>query len=71
MSSVTINQNVAECLRSVNHVGGTTIRNICSGTEAYVPWGALDWIGWGLVGVLMFGAAAMFAAMSYAFFRDC
>lgn len=44
-STVTVNQNVAECLKSTFDFGSITVHNICAGTTSVVPWGALDYIG--------------------------
>lgn len=43
MTDITLNQNVAQCLRSQSDFGGTTIHNLCSGATTYVPWGSADW----------------------------
>jgi hypothetical protein len=60
MAEITVNQNATECVRTVSNIGGSIVKNICSGTETPVPWGTLDWAlfyglgGIGLVVVLMF-----------------
>jgi hypothetical protein len=61
----TLNLNSAECIRQITSIGSTAYRNICTGAEAVVPWGAGEWalaIGGGaFVGamVLMFSAMAL------------
>lgn len=42
---LTINQNVAKCLRDVSNLGSTTVYNACTGTHTVVQWGFFDWIG--------------------------
>lgn len=53
MNDLTINQNIAECLRSVNDIGGAKHVNICNGSESWVPWGAIDWALYGMVGAAL------------------
>ncbi len=38
-----LNLNAAECIKAISNIGETTYRNICTGTEAVVPWGSADW----------------------------
>lgn len=38
-------QALGDCLKSVNSIGSTIYRNICTGQQAVVPWGSGDWIG--------------------------
>lgn len=60
MAEITVNQNATECVRTVSNIGGSIVKNICSGTETAVPWGTLDWVlfygvgGIGLVVLLVF-----------------
>ena len=70
MASVTLNQNIAECLRSTSHIGGTTVRNICSGVDTYVPWGSMDWVVVGGASVLIATFAAMLASLAIMMWRD-
>ena len=42
-STINLNQNSVECLKHVEDVGGTLVMNICTGAEAYVPWGTMRW----------------------------
>lgn len=39
-----LNLNHADCLRTVNNIGGQVVKNICNGTETTVPWGSADWV---------------------------
>lgn len=58
----TINANVAECLKSMSHVGFTRVHNLCTGTVTDVPWGAGDWIlGGTLLGFIAACALIMLA----------
>ena len=38
-------KTLEQCLKSINHFGGVTYQNICSGIQTFVPWGELDRIG--------------------------
>lgn len=31
------------CLKSINQIGSTVYQNVCTGQNATVPWGSLDW----------------------------
>lgn len=69
MAEVTLNQNIAHCIRSTNDLGRTTVRNICSGTESIVPWGSLDWIVFVGVSAVVLGCFLMFASMAISMWR--
>ena len=50
----TINLNSAECLKTASNWGSDTVYNICSGAQHVVPWGTMDYIGYGLAcGILV------------------
>lgn len=61
LSDVTIKQAIAECMRAQNHIGGTTMHNVCVGTAHYVPWGAGDWVLAAFGGMLMLTFACILA----------
>lgn len=46
-----INQNYAECIKSVTHWGSTAYTNICTGQTYSLPWGFMDYAGVGLLGL--------------------
>jgi len=60
-----LNLNSTECIARANDIGGTLIRNVCSGAQAYVAWGSGDWamaiVGTSIV-LLVFG---VFGALFY------
>lgn len=33
------------CLKVVKDIGADTYMNVCTGQEAYVPWGSQTWLG--------------------------
>lgn len=39
-----LNLNSVECLQSIRNIGGTIMRNVCTGVDSYVPWGVIDWV---------------------------
>lgn len=45
--------NNTVCIKQVENLGGTTIHNICNGTEHWVPWGDMDWILFAIIVVLL------------------
>lgn len=50
------------CLKSVDELGGTIYRNICTGKQTYVEWGSGTWI-------LFIAALAMAIATVFAFYK--
>lgn len=42
-STFNLNQNVADCLKSISDIGKTVYQNVCNGTQSIVPWGTADW----------------------------
>ena len=40
----TINANMAQCIKSVTHIGHNAHHNICNGTVTNLPWGAGEWV---------------------------
>lgn len=71
MSNVeqTHNLNLAECLRSVSEIGSTTVVNVCTGAEAVVPWGSLDWLGFGLISAVAAAMIVLFVVLVVALVR--
>lgn len=58
-----LNHNLSECMRTQMNWGENVIHNVCAGTTAIVPWGAVDWaIATGVAG-LMAVMLAMLAGM--------
>lgn len=41
--TLNLNNNYAECIKSVSHFGDTLYVNICNGTSQTVAWGGVDW----------------------------
>ena len=51
----TTTKTVAECLKEVDSWGSTTYQNVCDGTSATVPWGALNYAQNAFVCTFIFG----------------
>lgn len=56
-STINLNHNAAECIKSAAKFGETVYTNICNGIVSTVAWGGVDWLGFiGLIGLcLIFG----------------
>ena len=53
-----ISADVAECIKSVSHIGSDTYVNVCTGESFNVAWGSGDWgvgIFLGLIFTIMLG----------------
>ena len=51
--TVTLNNNLSECLKPILDIGGTTYVNLCTGAESFVPWGSMLWGLIGMIGVVV------------------
>ena len=40
-----IDQNIAQCIKTIFNIGSTTYVNICKDTTQVVSWGTADWLG--------------------------
>ena len=48
-----INANISECVKKVEGIGSDTYQNICTGSKAVVPWGAIAWIDIFTLGIVL------------------
>lgn len=56
-------QNFADCVKTLNNIGGTTYQNICDGSSREVAWGSNDWFWNGLGTFLAIGAVIFVLTM--------
>jgi len=69
--NVNIDQKTLEmCLKSIGQFGNTQYQNICTGEQAVVYWGALDWFGFVLLSALGIAFLGMFLGMLYKLIFD-
>ncbi|CAH1678080.1 hypothetical protein CHELA41_24485 [Hyphomicrobiales bacterium] len=66
MDKMDANLNVAQCMKEISNIGHTVVRNVCTGAEAVVPWGTLDWIGI----LFIVGAFVLFVGIFTAIARE-
>jgi len=64
-----LNLNSTECIARASDIGGTLIRNVCSGAQSYVPWGSGDWALAVVVGGLVALVFGIFAFLAVAIAR--
>ena len=55
MRDVTLNQNYAECIKSVSNWGETIYTNICLNTSHTLVWGSMDYLS--MVMLVLFGGS--------------
>lgn len=65
-----VNLNTAQCLVHKSDFLSTTIYNVCTGTEKVVKHGAVDLVVGSLIGLLLFGVAAILFVFTIMIFRD-
>lgn len=65
-----INLATKECLKSISSFGETVYQNICDGTTTTVPWGFMDYIGFGVGVLLVFIFTSFFSMLGIAMYRD-
>ncbi len=59
--TITLNENAAQCIKSITKFGEDIYYNICSNVDpVHVPWGEVDWI-------LLVGLCIITAAMAVGF----
>lgn len=56
-------QSLEHCLKSISNFGKTIYRNICTGTDASVPWGQMEWTVLILIAVLTVTLVAVMVVM--------
>lgn len=61
-----LNLNSTECIARANDIGGTMVRNICSGAQAYIPWGSADWLMAGVLGAVLLSLVVIIGGLIFA-----
>lgn len=64
------NYNIAFCIQEATNFGNWTFTNICSDKVIVVPWGSLDWFGYGALWAAGILALAFLGGISAAIARD-
>ena len=59
----TLNLNANACIKEVGNFGYTHYVNICNGTVVNVPWGTMDWLGYGTITMLFVGLVLFLLAL--------
>lgn len=62
--------NNKSCVKSINDIGETVYKDICSGAEAVIPWGSVDWIAFVGVSIILTLAVSILFMLFYSTYRE-
>lgn len=65
-----VNLNAAQCIKEVDHLGYTSVHNICTGAVVDLPWGVDGWMAAVAISLLVIGMALVVFGLPYMVYRD-
>lgn len=68
--TTTLNENVAHCLKSMEHFGFSRVHNLCTGTFTDVPFGVIDWLMYGALFESLVAMTIFLLGMAAVMIRD-